>query len=336
MTRTDEFIGLLEDYLDMHEGPTPMPDALRDAIRAELPTTRQIGPLPGMRRMFHMISTVPRPARFGLVAVFAVVITLLGFGLLRGPSQAGGPSAAPTPTSTAAPTPAGPASLRGSASNPSVNGTEYPPNLPPGTYYLDTGYPAKVTLDVPPGWFLWDAATDYNGVLVDSPDARSGSGWGLVISVIGNVYKDACNQYLGVLDTQTEPSVETVVSAMSSWPGFEITESSAITVDGFAGRMIKVRSNLDHASCPITKMWTSSDSGYSEDGYGLVGSPGHLMTYRLLQVGQSVLVIRTTDFPETSPFELEQGVPESADRHAADQLQLQAMVDSIRISVPRG
>ncbi len=336
MTRTDEFIGLLEDYLDMHEGPTPMPDALRDAIHAELPTTRQIRPLPGMRRMPHMISTVPRPARFGLVAAFAVVIALLGFGLLRGPSHVGGPSAAPTPTPTAAPTPAGPASLRGSASNPSVNGAAYPPNLPPGIYYLDTGYPAKVTVDVPPGWFLWDAATDYNGVLVDSPDAPAGSGWGLVISVIGHVSKDACNQYLGVLDTQTQASVDTVVSAMGSWAGFEITESSAITVDGFAGRMITVRSTLNHSGCPTPKLWTAAESGYWEDGYALVGDQRHPMTYRLLQVGQSVLVIRTTDFPETSPFELEQGVPESTDRHAVDQLQLQAMVDSIRISVPRG
>ena len=40
MTR-DEFIGLLGGYLDEYEGSTPMPEHVRDAIRADLPSTRQ-------------------------------------------------------------------------------------------------------------------------------------------------------------------------------------------------------------------------------------------------------------------------------------------------------
>ena len=37
MTRNDDFIGQLEGYLDEYEGSTPLPDEVRDAIRAELP-----------------------------------------------------------------------------------------------------------------------------------------------------------------------------------------------------------------------------------------------------------------------------------------------------------
>ena len=39
MTAHDPFINQLEDYLDEYEGNTPLPEAVRDAIRAELPST---------------------------------------------------------------------------------------------------------------------------------------------------------------------------------------------------------------------------------------------------------------------------------------------------------
>ena len=41
MTRDDDFIGQLEGYLDEYEGSTPLPDEVRDAIRAQLPSTQQ-------------------------------------------------------------------------------------------------------------------------------------------------------------------------------------------------------------------------------------------------------------------------------------------------------
>jgi hypothetical protein len=41
MTRDSDFIGIIEEYLDEHEGHTPLPDGTRNAIRAELPSTRQ-------------------------------------------------------------------------------------------------------------------------------------------------------------------------------------------------------------------------------------------------------------------------------------------------------
>jgi hypothetical protein len=331
MTRTDEFIGFLEDYLDTYEGPTPMPEALRDAIRAELPVTRQRRSFAGTRGLRTMTSTIPRPLWVGLAAAAAVIAIAVGVGVGSRGAGTGTPTpAAATQTPTTGATPAGPAALRNSPSVTSAYGAGYPPNISPGTYYLDAGYPATVSIDVPPGWFLWDAATDFNGVLRDSADAPSGSGWGLVVSVVDAVYKNPCNQYLGTIDATT-PSVDAFVAAVSAWPGVQVSESSPMSMDGFAGQMIKVRSTVDVAGCPVHRLW-ETPSGYAEDGYGLLGSSRHEMTYRFLQVGRSVLVIRTTDFPETSPFEFQQGVPFSADRHAVDQMLLQAMVDSIHIS----
>ena len=37
MTRNDDFIGQLEGYLEEYEGSTPLPNEVRDAIRAQLP-----------------------------------------------------------------------------------------------------------------------------------------------------------------------------------------------------------------------------------------------------------------------------------------------------------
>ena len=51
MTHNDEFIGQLESYLDEYEGSTPLPEDVRDAIRAELPLTRQRPPWWPARRL---------------------------------------------------------------------------------------------------------------------------------------------------------------------------------------------------------------------------------------------------------------------------------------------
>ncbi len=46
-------------------------------------------------------------------------------------------------------------------------------------------------------------------------------------------------------------------------------------------------------------------------------------------VNGTPVVIRTTDYPETSPFETQQGVAQDATRHKADQVELHRMLDSI-------
>ena len=65
-------------------------------------------------------------------------------------------------------------------------------------------------------------------------------------------------------------------------------------------------------------------------GYGN-SAPG---TYEIVDTGHGLLVIRTTDFPQTSPNELSSGVAADPTRHAADQVALHAILDSIRLSNP--
>ena len=54
---------------------------------------------------------------------------------------------------------------------------------------------------------------------------------------------------------------------------------------------------------------------------------------RIVDVGGELLVIRTTDFPGPSPLRARQGVAPDPTRHAADQVEMQAIVDSIQLDV---
>ena len=95
MTRVDDFIGELEGYLDEYQGITPLPEEIRDAVRAQLPKTRQIGPFSGPMRYLSMITSLPASARYGLVAAMVVAAAALGATFLG--SNIGAPSN-PTPT----------------------------------------------------------------------------------------------------------------------------------------------------------------------------------------------------------------------------------------------
>jgi hypothetical protein len=95
MTHEDDFIGQLEGYLDEREGMTPLPDAVRNAVRGLLPKTRQTGPLGGLMRNLHMSSRIPAPARYVLGAALILVAAVIGASLLG--RNVGAPTS-PTPT----------------------------------------------------------------------------------------------------------------------------------------------------------------------------------------------------------------------------------------------
>ena len=98
MTRTDDFIQQLESYLDEYEGLTPLPEGVRDAVRAELPLTNQAGPLPGPARYLPM--SFSKAAGIGLAAAAAVLVVAVGAFVLRAQSV-GPPGPSPTATATA-------------------------------------------------------------------------------------------------------------------------------------------------------------------------------------------------------------------------------------------
>lgn len=96
MTREDQFVGQLEQYLDEFEGITPLPDAIRSAVRAELPKTKQAGPNMGLARFSGMSNAF----KVGIAAAVIGVAALIGYSLY---STVG----LPNPTETPRPSNAG-------------------------------------------------------------------------------------------------------------------------------------------------------------------------------------------------------------------------------------
>ncbi len=287
-----------------------------------------------------MITRASTRARWGSAAAVVVAAVVVGAAVLgngRADSGVGAGSATPspslTPSFTPSPTPAPPTSLSGAPQATCPGSTAK--CIQPGTYGLTSSvWPATITFDVPAGWFEWSAASDFDGVLVDSgPDAPDGSGWGLMFATVGVVSKDPCDPGKGTVDPATTTTVDGIVKAMRAWPGFTATAPARIVVGGYNGQLVELSSTLKPAACPNPVLWTTKHSA-TIDAYPLVtkDSVPHKVQYRILDVDGTPLVIRTTDFPETSPNEAEQGVGRDPTRHGQDQVELHEILNSIRVT----
>jgi hypothetical protein len=100
MTGKDDFLAQLEDYLDNAEGSTILPHAVRDAVRVELPSTRQVGPLRGPMRIFAMATQLPRSSRYGLAAAVVAIALVGGASFLVGSNHATTPPGSSQPASS--------------------------------------------------------------------------------------------------------------------------------------------------------------------------------------------------------------------------------------------
>ena len=356
MSRNDDFIGQLEDYLVAFDGVTPLPDRVRDAIRAELPSARQVRPRLGPLRVFTMLSTASAGARVGLAAATIVVAVVLGGAFLNNRSGGivgGGPT--PTPTATLVPTQA-PTSNPTSAPTVAPSVSALPPSLAaaayvacapadtgtsclaPGTYQLSGGradWPVTVTIDVPAGWFEWGGGAGWDAVLVASPPAFDASGWGVMFTSVSDVYRDACDVSKGTIPADQVDTPQKLAAAIAAWPGFTATAPRAITVDGHSALEFTLKGTSKTARCGSGDSWLTL-SHVAVDAYPMANSYGsaYPTTVRIIDTGHGLLVIRATDFPETSPNELDGGTSQSATRHAADQPGLHAILDSVRLITP--
>ncbi len=346
MNGTDDFIGQLEAYLDDFDGATPLPDHVRDAIHAELPGTRQVRPVAGPRRLLIMLSTTTARARWGLAAAAIVVAVVVGGAFLTGnrnQQETIAAPATPTPTPTIAPTP---------TPTPPVLGLLSAPTAPcpiqtsvtcldPGRYKLSspTHWPTTISFDVPENWWEWfpgNVVEDFESVLVDSGPA-GGSGWGVSFMTVGDVSRNPCDPSAGTFPSAAVDSPTKLAAAMSKWPGFKATTPVPTTVGGAQGVLIELTSTRTLAQCPDTAFLWKTVAGVPVDVYPMVDKDGLRRPgqYRIVDVNGQLVVVRTTDFPGTSPFEVSQGVAPNPTAHAADQVELHAILDSIRLGAPQ-
>jgi hypothetical protein len=287
MTREDDFIAQLEGYLDEYEGLTPLPDAVRDAVRAELPTTKQIGPVAGLLRNWNMTMQIPPAARYGLVAAAIVAAVLLGatfFG--RDVGDPPDPTPSPTPTAT-------PRLLAGEL-------------LDPGTYWL-VGEGLNATLTVPAGW----GNLDGRGVTKGDIGAQTFTVvmfWPFPTD-FEEVYADPCRWKTSIIEPPVGPTVDDLANALAAQAMRGDAIPTDVTIDGYQGKLVEmsVPTDIDFADC---------DDGFFYSWLGRYHQgPGQIDDVYILDLDGERLVLIAHHMPGASEADLaeQQAIVESID-----------------------
>ena len=253
MTGDDAFNGLLEGYLDHYEGSTPLPESVRDAVREQIVTTKQIRPLPGPMRYLSMI-TLPAPARYGAVAALAIGVVLVGAYALGPRNNVGGtPNPEPTPT----PRPFEEASG----------------SLEPGRYVSSIGS-IDISYTVPAGWNREPSGPELMGPISDEIG-------GLSFWTVSDVFADPCRFSLGTLAPRPGASVDDLANALADHPGIDADPPSEVVVDGFAGKYLEYTTPA--TGCDQFGPWPTPN--------GVVLFPSTDVRYWILDVDGSRLVM---------------------------------------------
>ena len=213
MTREELFVGQLESYLDDFEGITPLPDAVRHAVRAELPKTRQIGSRWDPTRFFNMTLNI-HPARYGLVAAVVMAAAVIGIVFFQG-SSSGGPDATPTPKPPGMPAP----------------GSE----LDAGTYTL-VGNNLHATITVPAGW----TNVETRGVVTGDVEGETFMGvvfWPFPVD-LDTVYTDPCHWAGNEIDPPVGPTVDDLATALAAQSMRGDPVPTDVIVDGYRGKVL--------------------------------------------------------------------------------------------------
>ena len=274
MTRTDEFMGQVESYLEDYDGSTPLPETVRDAIRAELPLTRQRPAWWPARRFPDMNSF----AKLSVAAAVVVVAALLGFNYLVAPNIGSEGLGDSSPTPSPSPTPALPA-LSGDA-------------LAPGTYRTVAG-DVDATLTVPDGW----SNIQGYGVAKESGGAETFTAvviWPSDVEA-AHVYADPCRwRQDGFVRPPVGPTVDDLATALANQPLRGDAEPVDVEVDGYAGKRIElsVPDDIDFANCDAGEF--QSWEGRTHQG------PGQVDVLYILDVDGQRVVIDAHFMPGTS------------------------------------
>ena len=239
MTHNDEFIGQLESYLDDFEGSTPLPEDVRDAIRAELPLTRQRPAWWPARRP----PTMNNAAKLTLAAAAVVVAALLGFRFLVPGTGLGGPGPTPTPTPE-------PRALVQGALGPGFFTTEFVTESP-------VTDPVQFTFEMPADW---GAAQPW----VIGP-TREGPGAAIAFVQVSGLFGDPCLDNQGSPDVAVGSTAAELASALAEHEAYEATVTGDFTVDGYEGiRMeLVMPSDLDYTTCQLGNFWVWPEPFYA-------------------------------------------------------------------------
>jgi hypothetical protein len=287
MTRDDDFIGQLETYLDQYEGMTPLPDAVRRAIRADLPTTRQMAGSSGG------IGTMILPARFAIAAAAALIVTLVGINLLPSPGRSGLPSTSPSPSP----------SLQPSQSPTRVS--YYPLGEIVAGRYSTSFDGVSFSFRMPSGWEGRDV---YLSKSTEGPqDAEAILFWatfpgGWISSSEHTGLYVPCIDVLGAPDGQ---SVADLARTVSTVPGTELVNGpDDVLVGDRAAKQVSLfatYSILDGGSCSPGFFYSWDDRTHGGAFWGDMTIPGDTIRVWIVDVRGTLVFIEAETHWNASP-----------------------------------
>lgn len=297
-----------------------------------------------------MLSTISSRAPLGIAAAVIILAVVVGASYMNRNEQSGvGNAPATSPAPVASPVPSASARAESPLATPGLVTLPQAPQascpgiteqlmcLKPGTYQLGAAglWPAIVTLEVPANWWYYSGGTGHSGVLVQTEDVTNGSGWGVTFNTVGSVSRDPCDPTAGTFDADVHTPGE-LFEVMKQWPGFKATEPVPIQ-NGYTGVRFTLTSTVNIADCGNSVMWTTA-SGTALDAYPMVNAQGRPLPvdFQIFDIDGDPLVIAAMNFPETSPWEEENGHPFDAGAHAEHQVDMDAILDSIRLKDPQG
>ena len=281
----------------LEDGPTVMSDRALQVALDKIHVTRQRRTWWPARRVFEMNATI----RLAIGAAALVVAAVIGINFLpSGSGIGGGPAATPTPAPTPTPTP---------IAFPVYPQTLVVPEL--GSYRAGDPFPIPVTINVPAGW-VGNVGGPYAAYL-NKPSSGANGGAAIAFSLSQSIYADPCrNQRF--LDPQPGPTVDDLASALASLPGFDVTNPTEVTVDGYRGKQLTLTAPDNFDGCTLSR------EGYRlwQLPLGAIFSltPGERMALWIVDVNGQRLVVSSETFPATT---------------AQQQAEAQEILDSIHI-----
>jgi hypothetical protein len=248
MTAPRDADRLIQAFLS--EGETDLPDRAFEAVRRDIHRTHQRVVL-GPWREPHM-STIARVA-IAAAAVVAIGLAWMNFGPPQDNKGVGGQQTS-APTATTAPTP-----------SPSPKPLPNSGQVEPGRYTLITageiapGPFPQLAVTVPAGW-----SADGGGLLLKNYGASDAeAGPALVAWQMSGTFVDPCTNHTLVKPTAapgTDALVNALADAYAHQPGTSAGPPTAVTVDGYSGKVVELTVKADITKCPDNFwIWGSND-----------------------------------------------------------------------------
>ena len=204
----------------LHEDAHEDADRLLNLVLDEIDTTPQRSARWLARRFPIMNNNFVRVA---LVAAILVVAVIVGASLIPRPSVGPSPSVEP--------------------SGPPLLNTIPTGDLAAGTYEIDAVFPVRLTFTVPTGYGHGRGESDGVGI------QYSASGRGIEFQIASNVYPDPCHSASGPANPPIGPTVDDLVTAMTTMVGFQPGPVTDVTIGSLPAKAFDLTNEIDTATC---------------------------------------------------------------------------------------